>query len=403
VPPTPIRLTRIIARLNVGGPAIQAITLTAELSAYGFQTRLVRGVEDPAEGNMDYLAAQLGVRPTKITALRRDPGPGELQAIGALVRLLRRDRPQIVHTHAAKAGTLGRLATLIAFPDRRRRPLLVHTYHGHSLTGYFTPAVSAVYREIERRLAAPTDVLIAVSSEVRNDLVRLGVADTAKFRVVPLGFDLSAFVEEHDRAERRRRLREQWRITPRNVVVTLVARLVPIKRIDRFLALARRLCERYPEARFVIVGDGELRKALQRSPDALVLGDRLTWAGFHRDMADVYFASDIVALTSDNEGTPVSLIEAQAAAVPVLATDVGGVRSVVADGVSGLLAAPGDSGALVAGATRLLDDTALRERLGNAGRERVTARFTLDRLVADHVALYRELLARRASAARRAR
>jgi glycosyltransferase involved in cell wall biosynthesis len=399
---TPIRLTRIIARLNVGGPAIQAITLTAELEAQGFQTRLVRGVEDPAEGNMDYLAAQLGVHPTKVPALRRNPGAGELQALGALVRLLRRDQPQIVHTHAAKAGTLGRLATLIAFPDRRRRPLLVHTYHGHSLTGYFSPAVASVYRAIEQRLAVPTDVLVAVSDEVRDDLVGLGVADAAKFRVVPLGFDLSAFVEDHDREYRRRQLREQWGVSPRDVLITLVARLVPIKRVDRFLALACRLCERHPEVRFAIVGDGELRRQLERSTDALALGDRLTWAGFRRDMADVYFAADVVALTSDNEGTPVSLIEAQAAAVPVLATDVGGVRSVVADGVSGLLAAPDDSGALAAGAARLLDSVRLRQRMGGAGRERATASFTLDRLVADHVALYRELLERRA-AARRAR
>jgi glycosyltransferase involved in cell wall biosynthesis len=391
------QVMRIIARLNIGGPAIQAITLTQELEPYGFQTRLVRGVEDPAEGNMDYLAAERGVVPTLIPSMRRDPSLGDLSALLRLMLLLRRDRPLIVHTHAAKGGTLGRVATILAYPLRHRRPLVIHTYHGHSLTGYFSGRTAGFYRLVEKLLAPRTDVLLAVSGEVRDDLVGLGVAPAAQFRVMPLGFDLSPFTNDVDRARRRQALRAQWGAAEDEVVVTLIARVVPIKRVDRFLAAARRLADR-PGVRFVIVGDGELHDRLAASEDAVALGERLVWAGFRRDVPDVCFASDVVMLTSDNEGTPVSLIEAQAAAVPVVSTDVGGVRSVVRDGESGLLAAADATDILAEAVLRLVVDPDLRARMGAAGREHVTALYTLARLAADHAALYDELLASRRAA-----
>ncbi len=395
------RVMRIIARLNIGGPAIQAITLAQELEPFGYQTRLVRGVEDPAEGNMDYLATERGVVPTLIPSMRRDPSLGDLTALLQLVLLLWRDRPAIVHTHAAKGGTLGRLATILAYPVRRWRPLVVHTYHGHSLTGYFSGRTAGFYRLVEKLLAPRTDVLLAVSAEVRDDLVGLGVAPESQFRVMPLGFDLSPFTGDADRAARRQALRTQWGASEGEIVVTLVARLVPIKRVDRFLAAARRLADR-PGVRFVVVGDGELHEQLSASDDANALGERLVWAGFRRDIPDVCFASDVVMLTSDNEGTPVSLIEAQAAAVPVVATDVGGVRSVVRDGESGLLA-PADAPDALAGAVlTLVDDPELRARMSSAGRAHVTSLYTLERLAADHAALYDELLTAR-RAARQAR
>jgi glycosyltransferase involved in cell wall biosynthesis len=395
------RITRIIARLNIGGPAIQAITLTRELESFGFTTRLIRGKEDPAEGNMDYLATERGVTPTLIPTMRRDPGLGDLISLMWLVLLLWRDRPAIVHTHAAKGGTLGRVATVIAFPLRRFRPVVVHTYHGHSLTGYFSGRAASVYRLIERLLAPFTDVLLAVSPEVRDDLVGLGVARASQFRVMPLGFDLSPFTGDDQRQERRRVLREQWGASADVVVVTLIARLVPIKRVDRFLSAATRVAGDV-NVRFVIVGDGELRHELAESTDAKALGDRLVWAGFRRDIPDVCFASDVVMLTSDNEGTPVSLIEAQAAAVPVIATDVGGVRSAVRDGESGRLAAPNAPDQLAAAVTELIADPSLRSRMGAAGRSHATSLYTLERLAVDHAALYEELLESR-RAARQAR
>src|SRR5579862_1890579 len=156
----PIRVVRIIARLNIGGPSIQAITLTRLLEPLGYRTHLVRGREGPDEGNMDYLAAELGVHPTLVPTMTREPGTGDLRALWSLVQILRRDRPEIVHTHAAKAGTLGRLAALIAFPRRSKRPVLIHTFHGHSLTGYFSGRTAGFYRRVERVLARRTDMLV---------------------------------------------------------------------------------------------------------------------------------------------------------------------------------------------------------------------------------------------------
>lgn len=381
---------RIIARLNIGGPAIQAITLTSELEAYGYRTRLVRGAEDAAEGNMDYLATERGVVPTLVATMRRDPGLGDLTALVRLVLLLWRDRPAIVHTHAAKGGTLGRVATVIAFPIPRWRPVIVHTYHGHSLTGYFSARIATFYRLVEKVLAACTDVLLAVSAEVRDDLVGLGVAPADQFRLMPLGFDLTPFTTDTDRAQRRSALRADWGVADSACVVTLIARLVPIKRVDRFLAAARRIAN--DEVRFVIVGDGELHDELAESDDAIALGERLTWAGFRRDIADVCYASDVIMLTSANEGTPVSLIEAQAAAVPVVTTDVGGVRSVVADGITGIVAPVDDIDALAQAVSGLVNDPSRRAEMGAAGRSRVTSLYTLERLVADHAALYDELV-----------
>lgn len=388
---TTIRVTRIIARLNVGGPAIQAITLTRRLEPYGYRTRLVRGRERPEEGTMDYLADQYEVVPTLVEAMRRDPGPGDLVALWALLRLLRRDRPQIVHTHAAKAGTLGRVATMIAFPSRSGRPALVHTFHGHSLTGYFSSRSSRLFGSIERVLARHTDVLIAVSAEVRDDLVRLDVAPSAQFVVLPVGFDLAPFIDDYDRPRRREAVRREWGIASADEVVTLVARLVPIKRVDRFLRVANLLAHR-PRARFVVVGDGELREQLIASPDARALAGRLRWAGFRRDMPDVYFASDVVVLTSDNEGTPVSLVEAQAAAVPVVAVDVGGVRSVVRDDQTGLVVAVDDESAFARAIESILDDSRLSSRLAQTGRAHAAREFTLERLAQDHHELYRRIL-----------
>jgi glycosyltransferase involved in cell wall biosynthesis len=383
-----IPVLRVIARLNIGGPAIQAISLTALMQDRGYATRLVRGSESADEGTMDDLAQRLGVQPTLVASMRRDPGPGDARALAELVRLLRGDRPALVHTHAAKAGTLGRAAVMLAFP--RRRPVVVHTFHGHSLTGYFSSRTARIYTRIERFLARRTDVLIAVSDEVRDDLVGLGVAPPSKFEVVRLGLDLSAFADDSDRAARRAALRAAWGVGGDEDVVTLVARLVPIKRVDRFLETAALLRER-ANTRFVVVGDGELRRQLEASEPALALGDRLVWAGFRRDMPDVCFASDVVVLTSDNEGTPVSLIEAQAAGVPVVSTNVGGVRSVVLDGETGFLA--DEPTGLAARIASLLDDRERAQAMAARGREHVLATFGIERLVDDLDRLYRRLLA----------
>lgn len=391
-------MVRIIARLNIGGPAIQAITLTGVLSARGYRTTLVRGSEAPDEGTMDGLAAELGVRPVRVAALRRDPGAHDLVALARVWLIIAREQPRIVHTHAAKGGTIGRAAALLQPPGRR--PLLVHTYHGHSLRGYFSPRVERVYTAIERFLAGRTDRLIAVSEEVRDDLARLRVAAAERFDVVHLGFDLEPFLaDEPQRRAAADRVRAELGIPGQARLVTLVARLVAIKRVDRFLRVAARLAGD-PATHFLIVGDGDLRGELEASAAAAELGGRVTWAGFRTDMASVCFASDVVVLTSDNEGTPVSLIEAQAAGRPVVSTRVGGVASVVDDGRTGLLAGVDDDEALAAAVAGLLADPERAARMGAAGRERARSMFSLERLVDDVDRLYSRLLVERGSPAR---
>jgi glycosyltransferase involved in cell wall biosynthesis len=394
-PELPVRVVRIISRLNIGGPAIQAITLTKCLEPLGYRTTLVRGREEPEEGNMDYLANDFGVRPVLVPSLRRNPGWHDLHALLVLIGAIRRERPHIVHTHAAKGGTLGRLAALAAGTGRRQRPILIHTYHGHSLTGYFSPRSTAIYRQIEQQLARRTDRLIAVSDEVRDELVDLGVAPADHFEVVPLGFDLKPFeVAPIDRDRRRKRLRGELDIAPDDQLVTLIARLVPIKRVDRFLRVARSLAAQRSDMHFLVVGDGELRGQLQASPEAVALDGCLTWAGFRRDIPDICFASDAIVLTSDNEGTPVSLIEARAAGTPVVATRVGGVASVVQDWAGGLVVDPNDERAMATAVARVLDDATVGER-ARAGSHEVVRTFSLDALVERVDTLYRELLVRR--------
>jgi glycosyltransferase involved in cell wall biosynthesis len=381
-----MRIVRVIARLNIGGPAIQAITLTQRLGERGYATTLVRGREEPDEGSMDDLADKLGVRPVLVPSLRRNPGLHDLQALAMLIGIIRRERPQIVHTHAAKGGTLGRLAALLAFPRKRDRPVVIHTYHGHSLNGYFSPRTTEIYRRIEQLLARFSDRLIAVSDEVRDELVAMRVAPQSKFEVVPLGFDLSPFtVMDPTREQQRLALRAELNIPSHARVVTLIARLVPIKRVDRFLRVATLLSD-LPDVHFLIVGDGELRDSLRRSEDAVALGPRLVWAGFRRDMPSVCFASDVVVQTSDNEGTPVSLIEAQAAGVPVVSTRVGGTESTVAD--ARLLASAEDERALAGAVRSVLEDPQLASGSAATGRARALARFDIERLVSDIDAAY---------------
>jgi glycosyltransferase involved in cell wall biosynthesis len=338
---------------------------------------------------MDALAEELGVRPIRLPTLKRAIGVGDVIALGFLVREMRKSRPNILHTHASKAGALGRVAALLA--GRGRPRVIVHTFHGHVLTGYFSRRVSALFAAIERVLARATTCLIAVSDEVREDLIRFRVAPPERIVVVPVGFDLSRFdVPDDERRARRIAFRHALGIPIDAFVVTLVARIEPIKRVDRFLRVAERVG--VSTAHFLIVGDGELRGELQRSPEAQRLRDRLTWAGLRTDMPDVYFASDVLAVTSDNEGTAVSAIEAQAAALPVVSTKVGGMPSVVCERETGLLVDPKDEFGFTAALQALLADEGLVRRLGDRAAEHVRATYSLDRLLADIDTLYRQLL-----------
>lgn len=378
------RVVRIIARMNVGGPAIHATLLCRHLDPDRYESHLVFGAEGPSEGNyLDMLGVRLD-RAHSLPALGREISPWrDARALAELTRVLRRLRPHIVHTHTAKAGLVGRVAAW-----RAGVPVVVHTFHGHVFEGYFSPVTTAALVRIERVLARRTTRLLTVSDEVRRQILDRGIGRPDRFDVVRLGLDLSPFVHSH---RRRGELRRELGLPSEAETVGIVARLVPIKAHEVFLDAAGRLAADRPRAVFLVVGDGERRAELEAAARARGLGSRVRFLGWRNDLDRVYADLDVVMLTSMNEGSPVALIEAMAAGRPVVATRAGGVEELV--GEAGLLAAIGDAEALARHAATLLDDRARAGALGQRARARVVPAYSHERLVADVDRLYARLLA----------
>lgn len=376
------RVTLVVTRLNVGGAARQIRLLHAALPERGFEPFVVSGREGVREGRL----AVDGPNAVVIPSLVREMRPiDDVRAFRSIAHLLREQRPSVVHTHLAKAGTLGRIAA-----RRSRTPVLVHTFHGHVLRGYFSPAVSRAYLEVERRLASRTDALVAVSQHVRDELLELGIGSPERWRVIPVGIELEAYADTGSMEA----VRARFDLPATGPLIGVVGRLVPIKDLETFLRAAARVAASHPDAAFVVAGDGELRPALETRARSL-LGDRVRFLGWVQDLRALYAALDVVVLTSRNEGTPVSLIEAGAAGRPVVATRVGGVSEVVDDGVTGWLVPQGDDGATAARVARLLDRPEEAAAFGEAAKALVTERFSAARIVEAHAELYRELLERR--------
>jgi glycosyltransferase involved in cell wall biosynthesis len=391
--PVRIRVLRAIARLNVGGPALHVTYLSSGLASRGYDTTLVAGEIAPGEESMAFVAERAGVEIVPVRGLSREVSPiRDLLAAIRLAAVIRRVRPQIVHTHTAKAGAVGRAAAVFA---GRPRPIVVHTFHGHVLRGYFGPIGSHVFRLIETALARVTDVLVAVSPQVRDELVRLGVAPAEKFTVVRLGIELEPRVRcTEDRSTVRRRVG----IGDERFVVGWFGRMTAVKRTEDLLGALAALRGRGVDALLLLVGDGADRPRLEEEAFRLGLARNCLFLGYQEEVAPWYAACDAVVLTSANEGTPVTIIEALAAGRPVVATSVGGVPDVVAEGVDGFLVEPRDTAALADRLERLAADPALRAAMGGEGRRRALERYAVARLVDDVDALYRSLLAERTPA-----
>jgi glycosyltransferase involved in cell wall biosynthesis len=378
---------RVIARLNMGGPAHHVGLLDSMLDPECYETLLLHGEVGAGEASLEDSVRARGVTLAKVPRLRPELRPhDDARALASLVRAVRRVRPDIVHTHTAKAGMLGRLAAVLA---SGARPMIVHTYHGHVLEGYFDPLRTATYRTTERRLAAVSDALVGVSSATVDDLVRLGIAPRSRFRVIPIGLDLNPFLrlQERDGA----RFRGEAGARNGEVLLTFVGRLVPIKRVDLLLRALARVTSGGAPVRLAVVGSGPLRNDLEHLARELGVAEATQFMGYRSDMASVAAASDLAVLSSANEGTPVSLIEAAAAGRPAVATAVGGVRDVVRKG-TGILVEDGDADSLARGVARLAADPELRRSMGTRARHHVAERFSADRLVRDVDGLYRELL-----------
>jgi glycosyltransferase involved in cell wall biosynthesis len=383
-----IKVLRVIARLNIGGPAIHVVLLTAGLDHTRFQSLLVSGRENPGEGSMLDYALSHGVQPILIPEIvgELSLGARELKALVHLYGLIRRERPHIVHTHTAKAGFVGRLAARLA-----RVPVILHTFHGHVLQGYYSPVKTHLLRRMERGLAALTDRLIAVSKRVKQDLVTYGVAAAERIQVVPLGLELEPFFNGH---AGKGAFRREWHLQEVEPLVGIIGRLFPIKNHHLFLDAAALVVKQEPAARFVIVGDGVLRPDLERHARHLGLADRVIFTGWRGDLPRIYADLDVLAVTSNNEGTPVSAIEAMAAGRPVVATNVGGLPDLIRDQETGYLVPAGDAPALAAAVLRLLRQPQAAQHMGQVAQMVAREQFAAQRLITDMERLYLELLER---------
>jgi glycosyltransferase involved in cell wall biosynthesis len=406
------KIVRVIARLNVGGPAKHVVWLTSGLRDAGFQTLLVTGRVPEGEEDMSYFAAEMGVTPLYISEMSREISPKDAITVWKLFRLFLRERPDIVHTHTAKAGTVGRTAgflyrwlTPLALAGKPRQCKFVHTYHGHVFHSYYGRGRTRLFLGIERLLARlVTDRLIVVSKQQRSEIGEtFRVGRPEQFKVVPLGLDLGVFAEH---ASRRSKFRHELCIPDDALLVGIVGRLTEIKNHQMFLNAAARLkaidpaCRRQGAVRFIVIGDGALRDNLELQTQLLGLEKDVIFVGSRKDPEYFYPALDVVALTSRNEGTPLTLIEAMANARPVVATSVGGVvdllGDVIEDGPYQVcrrgIAVPADNvDAFVAALSRIIRDRSLRQELGERGLEFVEVNYSKERLFEDIKGLYAEL------------
>jgi glycosyltransferase involved in cell wall biosynthesis len=364
--------------MNVGGPAVQISGLMRGLDPEFFDQRLITGFCD--EDEADYLETQApDVSVTRITGLGRAlKMRDDSKAIPEIIRQVREFKPDIIHTHTAKAGVLGRVAAKSAFSQAK----LVHTFHGHLLHGYFSPRKTQLVRGVESFLARGTDRLVAVGPQVRDDLLAAKIGRAEKYVIIPPGLRLAKIPE---RLEARKVLDLPLDVT----VVSFIGRLTGIKRVDRFADAVAIVVKTQPRIRFLVAGAGDQEAALADQVGRQNLP--VTLLGWRSDIETILGASDLLVLTSDNEGTPLSLIQAALAGIPVVATNVGSVKDVVLDGTTGILCSK-DPSEIAEAILKLVNDPALSQQMGAAAKEFAEARFGVSRLVNDHQNLYHDLM-----------
>jgi glycosyltransferase involved in cell wall biosynthesis len=417
-----MKIVRIIARLNVGGPARHVVWLNAGLQSAGCESVLVAGVVPPGEDEMNYFAAEHGVEPVIIPHMSREISPKDALTIWKLYRLLVRERPDIVHTHTAKAGTVGRIAGLFyrwltpaTLVGRPRPCRFVHTYHGHIFHSYYGSLKTRLFLTIEKTLARlATDRIVVISPQQFREIhEEFGVGRARQFTIIPLGLDTGIFAGWE---QRRHLLRAELGAGEHDILVGIVGRLTEVKNHALFLDMAARFKETFGakvearRVRFVVIGDGHLREKLEAQARSLGLNDDVKFLGMRNDAENFYPALDIVALTSLNEGTPLTLIEAMANARPLIATEVGGVVDLLGEKASGEAALgseaeaggfricehgigvrPNDAEAFSKGLMYLITAEDSRRAMGERGRQFVEQNYSKERLLTDVANLYQQL------------
>ena len=390
------RVLRIINRFNLGGPTYNAAYLTKYLEPE-YETLLVGGEKDESEADSFYILDQLGIKPVIVPEMRRSINPNDdIVAYRKLKQLIQDFKPDIVHTHASKAGTLGRMAAFSCGV-----PIVVHTFHGHVFHSYFNRFKTAFFKNVERRLAKKCSCIVAISPNQKKELgAEHKISSLDRIKVIPLGFDLSRFNE--NREEKRSNFRKLYQLADDEIAVGIIGRLVPVKNHEFFLdAVAKVLGQTTKKVKFFIIGDGEDREALKVRAAELSIptaignfsnsDQRLVFTSWIKEIDVVTAGLDVIALSSLNEGTPVSLIEAQAANRPIVSTNVGGIENIVLKNETALLSEVGDLEGYAKNLLSLLEDDQRRIRMGKKGWDHVNERFSHLRLAADMRKLYSEL------------
>jgi len=369
-----IKVLQVIARMNVGGPAVIVADLMRGLDSTRFEQKLITGY--CAENEADYLeTVATDVKATRIGGLGRSISPlADARAFLKLIALIRRENPDVIHTHTAKAGVLGRLAAILA----GSKALKVHTFHGHLLHGYFDGWKTQLVIAIEKYLATRTDILVAVGNQVKDDLLKAGIGKRDQYRVFFPGLPAPADFERDD-------ARAAFGLDLDAIYCTFVGRLTQIKRPDRLLDVAAASVARGLDLHFLVAGEGELFE----SSKARVVEENLpvTFLGWRSDIDQLFATSDIAILTSDNEGIPLTLIQAAFAGIPIVAPRVGSIADIVIDGETGFLTST-QAGAMASALSALVTDEDLRNELGSVGRAHAEKYFSLHKSLADHASLY---------------
>ena len=392
--PAPLTIARVIARLNVGGPATQAVLMTDAFRRKGYNTLLIAGEVAQGEESMEYLARDKNVQTVRLGSLsRRIAFFPDLQSLWQLIRIFRRERPTVLHTHTAKAGASGRVAAMLTCV-----PVRVHTFHGHVFHGYFSPWVTRLFIAIERLLASHTDCVIAISESQKHELASVyKIAPPDKIVVVPLGFQLDQFCENNQEVC----ALNLTNTGPTKPNVGWIGRMTAIKDPQLFVESAA-LTE--SAAKFTMVGDGELRSACETQIAASGLDEKVSIVGWQRNLRQIYSDFDLLVLTSINEGTPLAILEAMASGKTFVATDVGGVRDLMVGAGrrengwerfdNGILT-PRNPQIIGRAIDYLLSHEQLRQNLGRIGQAFVRSRYSDERLASDLENLYLHIAAKK--------
>jgi glycosyltransferase involved in cell wall biosynthesis len=369
-----IKVMQIIARMNVGGPAVIVAELMRGLDKGQFEQVLITGYCDETEADyLDEVATDISA--TRIAGLGRSVSPlADLKACFGLIKTIKTFKPDVIHTHTAKAGVLGRLASIIAGRGATR----IHTFHGHLLHGYFSSWKTSLVIAIEKFLAKRTHFLVAIGNEVKQDLLSAGIGSPAQYKVFFPGLP-------ELRTASKAEIRKNLELDATAIYCTFVGRLTQIKRPDRLLDVAAAMVKREVDIHFLVAGEGELFESSKARAAAEALP--VTFLGWRKDIDELFAASDIAILTSDNEGIPLTLIQAAQAALPIIAPKVGSISDIVENDVTGFLTSPAP-GAMASALSALATDEKLRIQLGGAGKKRASELFSLERMLRDHTEIY---------------